>query len=102
MEGVGGWLVPLNAKETMADLAINIGFPVILVVGLRVGCLNHTLLTLASIQSIPHPLAGWVANIITAEMLFIAENIQTLKNTISAPLSRNSYLIGGGIFKYLS
>jgi dethiobiotin synthetase len=86
VEGVGGWLVPLNSKETMANLAIEIGFPIILVVGLRLGCLNHALLTLANIQSTPLFLAGWVANIITPEMLVIAENIQTLTNAISAPL----------------
>lgn len=86
VEGVGGWLVPLNAKETMADLAIAIGFPVVLVVGLRLGCLNHALLSLTTIQSTPLLLAGWVANTITPNMLFINENIQTLKDAIPAPL----------------
>lgn len=86
VEGCGGWLVPLNKEETMADLAIALNYPVIIVVGVRLGCLNHTLLTLASIQSCNLDIAGWIANILDPEMLCIEKNIQSLKECLPSPL----------------
>ena len=62
MEGVGGFLVPLNARDTAADLARRLGLPVVLVVGMRLGCLNHALLTRAQIDACGLRCAGWVAN----------------------------------------
>jgi dethiobiotin synthetase len=86
IEGAGGWLVPLDAGQTMADLAVAIGAPVILVTGMRLGCINHTLLSVAAIQASGLPLAGWVANQIDPDMPVLAENIATLAARIPAPL----------------
>src|SRR5699024_2416353 len=62
VEGAGGWLVPLNEKETLADYAKALGYPVIMVVGLTLGCINHALLTAEAIQQSGLTLAAWVAN----------------------------------------
>ena len=79
VEGAGGWLVPLNETETMADLAVALGYPVILVVGMRLGCINHALLTAAAIKAAGLELAGWVANGMTPEMDALAENSMTIR-----------------------
>jgi dethiobiotin synthetase len=86
VEGVGGFMVPLNSREDTADLAQRLGLPVILVVGLRLGCLNHALLTAREVERRGLSLAGWVANRIEPEMVMLQENIQTLKNRLPAPL----------------
>ena len=86
VEGAGGWLVPINKKETMADIAAQLDLPVILVVGLRLGCLNHALLSVESILHKGLKLSGWVANQIDQNMLNINENTNTLKELIKAPL----------------
>ena len=86
VEGAGGWHVPLNERESMIDLAVAIGFPVILVAGIRLGCINHSLLTVAAIQASGLPIAGWVANQIEADMPALDENIATLETRINAPL----------------
>jgi dethiobiotin synthetase len=86
IEGAGGWLVPLNDDQTMADLAAAIGVPVILVTGMRLGCINHTLLTVAAIEASGLELAGWVANQIDPDMPVFAENIAALATRITAPL----------------
>jgi len=86
VEGAGGWLVPLNKNESMADIPKAFGLDVILVVGIRLGCINHALLTVDAIQQSGNQLAGWVANIIEPEMLMVEENILTLRNSINAPL----------------
>ena len=86
VEGVGGWLVPISDSATMADLAVLLELPVILVVAIRLGCLNHALLTVAAIQSSGLPLAGWVANRIDPDCLFANENVDSLKKAIAAPL----------------
>ena len=86
VEGVGGFRVPLTEQYDMADLAQNLNLPVILVVGLRLGCINHTLLTTEAIQRRSLTLVGWVANCIDPEMAHIKENIDTLKTQIEAPL----------------
>ena len=78
VEGAGGFLVPINDKESMADLAVALNIPVILVVGMKLGCINHTLLTADAIQARNLTLHGWVANQIEAKMPFLDENIATL------------------------
>lgn len=86
VEGVGGFAVPLNELEDTADLAQQLGLPVILVVGLRLGCLSHALLTAEAIRQRGLRLAGWVANQIEPDMLFLQENIVTLEHRLAAPL----------------
>ena len=87
VEGAGGWLAPISATETMGELAEKIGLPAILVVGLRLGCLNHALLTRAAIRSQGIPFAGWIANRMRAEMPLANENIDTLSTRFGmAPL----------------
>ncbi len=85
IEGAGGWRVPLNAQETLADLAKELQLPVILVVGLRLGCINHAILTAEAIQRDGVSLAGWVGNTIDPEMPRLNENIETLNAVIPAP-----------------
>jgi len=85
IEGAGGWHVPLNNKETVADLAIAFGFPVILVVGLKLGCLNHALLTWQSMKARQVPIAGWIANCIDPNMHQQEENIATLETHFDIP-----------------
>ncbi len=85
-EGAGGWLVPISRHETLADLAVALGHPVILVVGMRLGCLNHALLTARAITDRGLTLAGWVANRIDPEMPFADANVDTLKPLLPAPL----------------
>lgn len=78
VEGAGGWLAPIGGQETMADLAVEIGLPVLLVVGLRLGCLSHALLTREALAARGLPLAGWVANLIDPAMDHVEANVQTL------------------------
>jgi len=85
IEGVGGWEVPLNDNETTANFARLLGLPVILVVGIRLGCLNHALLSCDAILRQQLSLAGWIANIIDGEMLNIPENIAALEERLPAP-----------------
>ena len=85
VEGAGGWLAPISATETMADVAANLGLPVILVVGLRLGCLNHALLTRDALRGRGLAFAGWVANKLTEEMPFAAANIETLSSRFGVP-----------------
>ena len=86
IEGAGGWRVPLNERQTFAHLAIELQCPVILVVAMRLGCLNHALLTAEAIVQDGLPLAGWVANAIDPEMERYAENLESLKSRLPAPL----------------
>ncbi|MGM9428779.1 dethiobiotin synthase [Hydrogenophaga sp. MI9] len=86
VEGSGGWRVPLNDDETLADLAVALALPVVLVVGLRLGCLNHALLTAEAIRADGLRLAGWVANAVDPDMGCRDENIDTLRQRLSAPL----------------
>ena len=85
IEGVGGWLVPLNAHELLADLASTLDIPIILVVGIKLGCLNHALLTYQNILSRKVKLIGWIANCLSPDTLLIDENIATLKTWIKHP-----------------
>lgn len=84
VEGAGGWLVPLNDTETMADTAVMLGYPVILVVAMRLGCLNHALLTARSIGAAGLTLAGWVANSTGPAMEAFDENLATLDRGLPA------------------
>lgn len=86
VEGVGGLLVPLGRTFSAADIPARLGLPVVLVVGLRLGCLNHALLTVAALQARGLYLAGWIANRIDPAMARTAENLQTLCARIKAPL----------------
>lgn len=86
VEGVGGWQVPLNERETTADLAVALGLPVILVVGLRLGCLNHALLSAESIVRHGLKLAGWVANTVSPDFQYAREYKEALRERIAAPL----------------
>ena len=86
VEGAGGFLVPLNDTHTGADLAQALDLPVLLVVGLRLGCLNHALLTQEAIRSRGLRLAGWIANRVDPAMRAVDENIATLRDRIDAPL----------------
>ena len=87
VEGVGGWAVPINAQQTMADVATILNLPVVMVVGMRLGCLNHALLTAQSIQSTSLTLTAWVANIIDPVMPMLQKNIDTLKSHLNASLA---------------
>ncbi|TDO98278.1 dethiobiotin synthase [Marinomonas balearica] len=86
VEGAGGWRVPLNDRELLSDLAKSLKFPVILVVNMKLGCLNHALLTVESIIRDGLNIAGWVANRGLESMAFYNENLATLKHMINAPL----------------
>lgn len=85
VEGAGGFLVPLNRQETLADLAVTLNIPIILVVGMRLGCINHALLTVEAIKTRGLTLAGWVANQVDAEMPVFEENLASLQQRIAAP-----------------
>ena len=86
VEGAGGFMVPLSATETGADLAEALGLPVLLVVGLRLGCLNHALLTADAIRARGLRLAGWVANHVDPAMLAQQDNIVFLQQRLQVPL----------------
>lgn len=85
VEGVGGFRVPFSAKFDSADLAQVLNIPVIMVVGLRLGCLNHALLTAEAITQRNLVLTGWVANTVDAGMAVLEENVQTLRELLPAP-----------------
>lgn len=85
VEGVGGFCVPLDDETSTVDLAQRLGLPVILVVGMRLGCINHALLTAQAINASGLRLAGWVANTVDTEMRFFEENVQALKQRLEAP-----------------
>ncbi len=85
VEGVGGFCVPLNKTETMADYVSRCNLPVILVVGMRLGCLNHTLLTCEAIKKAKVELVGWIANCSTPASSEVGEMVATLLDWIPAP-----------------
>lgn len=85
VEGIGGFLVPLNATDTGADLARRLALPVVLVVGMRLGCLNHALLTRAQIGACGLRCAGWVANCIVPDMPQLDANIRALEQRLGCP-----------------
>lgn len=85
LEGAGGWKCPLNNKETYADFVIAESLPVILVVGMRLGCLNHAMLTAESILTSGVPFYGWIANILDPSMPVLEENLATLEHFMPVP-----------------
>jgi dethiobiotin synthetase len=86
IEGAGGWRVPINSRETMADVAIQLRLGVILVVGMRLGCINHALLTAEAIRRDGLALVAWVANQPGPRMDHHEENLDTLRQLLPAPL----------------
>jgi dethiobiotin synthetase len=86
VEGAGGLLVPLGPREDWSDLVKLLDLPVLLVVGMRLGCINHALLTAEAICSRGLPFAGWVANRIDPAMPFFEDNVETLRRRLPAPL----------------
>ncbi|MFN4117304.1 dethiobiotin synthase [Acidovorax sp.] len=86
VEGAGGFHVPLTETLTGADLAVALGLPMVLVVGLRLGCLNHALLTAEAIRARGLTLAGWVANRMDPGMEAAGDNIAYLRARLGAPL----------------
>ena len=86
VEGAGGFHVPLSPTETGADLAVALNLPMVLVVGLRLGCLNHALLTAEAMAARGLTLAGWVANRVAPEMMAPDDNIAWLQQRLGAPL----------------
>ncbi|MGH8144521.1 MAG: dethiobiotin synthase [Steroidobacteraceae bacterium] len=85
VEGTGGWLAPIGEHATMADIAEELALPVLLVVGLRLGCLNHTLLTVRAIAASKLRLLGWVGSVIEPDMQALGDNIATLEHAVPAP-----------------
>ena len=85
VEGVGGWRVPLGVDGDVSDLARALNLPIILVVGMKLGCINHALLSVEAIKSDGLTIAGWVANIMDPKMLELEANLETLRGAIAAP-----------------
>lgn len=86
VEGAGGWHAPINETETMADVAAALDLPVILVVGLRLGCLSHALLTAQAIEARGLTCAGWIGNHLQSRFEHADENVATLQARLPAPL----------------
>lgn len=86
VEGAGGLLVPLGPGQDFGDLVLRLELSIVLVVGMRLGCLNHALLTAQAVRHRGLPFAGWVANRIEPHMPFFEENLQTLRHRLAAPL----------------
>ena len=82
VEGVGGFCVPLGPEGDTADLAVALGYPVVLVVGLRLGCISHALLTAEAIRARGLPLVGWIANTVDPQMTQLQANIDTLRDEL--------------------
>ncbi|MNS81536.1 ATP-dependent dethiobiotin synthetase BioD 1 [compost metagenome] len=85
IEGAGGWRVPLSDQASLSDLAIALKLPVILVVGVRLGCINHALLSAEAIARDGLQLAGWVANIVDPRTSRLEENLASLAERLPAP-----------------
>lgn len=85
IEGAGGWRVPLSGQDSLSDVARGLDLPVILVVGVRLGCISHALLTAEAIAQDGLQLAGWVANIIDSKTARLEENLATLAERLPAP-----------------
>lgn len=85
IEGAGGWLLPISGQRYLSDWVAKHKLPVILVVGVRLGCLNHAMLTVREIERSGCQLVGWVANCVAPDMLLLNENIADLQQRIAAP-----------------
>ena len=98
VEGAGGWLAPLSEHETMADLAGGLALPVLMVVGLKLGCLNHAQLTRLAVGADGVPFAGWVASAIDPQMSHLEANLESLERLLGEPpLAVVPHLPDGGI-----
>ncbi|CAA9890432.1 dethiobiotin synthetase [Candidatus Methylobacter favarea] len=86
VEGAGGWYTPLNERERISDLAKLLGLPVIMVVAIRLGCINHAILTHEAIRYSGIKYAGWMAACTDPKLLNLKENIQTLQSSLDVPL----------------
>jgi len=86
VEGAGGWLVPINAYQTLADVACALQLPIIMVVGMRLGCINHAMLTYNSIQATGIKIVAWIANQVDGDMAVLTENVDYLASRFDAPL----------------
>ena len=102
VEGAGGWYAPINATQDISDLAKALGLPVILVVGIRLGCLNHAKLSHEAILASGLPCAGWIAVCLDADMPKREENITTLTITLSSPLLGVLPYLDKPDFRYLA
>ena len=85
IEGAGGWLAPINESQTMADLALTLEAPVLIVVGVCLGCLNHAQLTRSSIEARGAPFAGWIASEVDPQILRWQENLASLERRLGEP-----------------
>ena len=85
VEGAGGFRIPLDDRRDSADLAVALGLPVLLVVGLRLGCLNHALLTAEAIAARGLSLAGWIGNRLDPDMAAFEDNLASLERRLPAP-----------------
>ena len=85
IEGAGGLLIPINEDEDLSDFAKEINLPIILVVGMKLGCINHALLTYEAFKARNFKIAGWIANTLSEEMPLLQENLNTLQARIDAP-----------------
>jgi dethiobiotin synthetase len=86
VEGAGGWLTPINEQQDIADLAKALALPVIMVVAIRLGCINHAKLTYRAIQQTGTPCAGWIAMCVAPDALNGEEVIHSIENAVDAPL----------------
>ncbi len=86
VEGAGGWYAPVNRQEDVSDLAKMLALPVIIVVAIRLGCINHAKLTYRAVQHSRLHCAGWIAVCVDADMLMREETIQTIATALDAPL----------------
>lgn len=103
VEGIGGWQVPLNSKHTVADMALVLDLPVILVVGLKMGCLNHAILTYNTMVRSGFHRIGWIANQIDASFEAIIENIDTLEAKLDrSPLAILPHLAEFDMARFMS
>lgn len=86
IEGAGGWLLPLNAEEYLADWVVRHRWPVVLVVGVKLGCLNHSLLTVRELRRAGVTVVGYIANILTPQMHYLHETLEDLQQRLQLPL----------------
>lgn len=87
VEGAGGWHAPINERQTLADVALALKLPGLLVVGMRLGCLNHALLTHQAMRALGVPWAGWIGNTREPQMPRLQENLETLTAFLGPPLA---------------
>jgi dethiobiotin synthetase len=85
VEGAGGWLAPISLSQTMADIATRLGLPVVLVVGIRLGALNHAQLTYRAIRESGLDFAGWIGSVLQNEFPALPENLKLLEHVLGGP-----------------